>query len=702
MKVLLVNAHRGANRDVTFKDTYNTVQKALGEFSNTEILVKGLDDLREYIHAQKQEGNVISDVAMRCARELFDEFDPDGSGSMDSEELVPLLVKMLGFLGTFVSPERREKLEYEAEGLVEEFDADGSGELDFEEFIAMLSCDPWYSLLPTDTKADKAAQRAIQNFCALDLIVVDGDPNLLPWHDEARDLLHLVYQVLYSQHWKDVDRVALLGTKCVTQMVHCLECSLHNDWKASGVSKITSVVDVQRTIRELNQKGPVEGLAHALCSDDRVGQCMAYDSAGQRWIPSFNIGLVRTCHRHDLHSRPRFTQASGRHPIIPGTEESVGARVTVESAHAKHEVLRDFDMSFYAPSDRESKWDLVTPDGSSKMTLLAFSNRGGAVYEAAAEVILCTTFSLSAFFPSMVTMVRNFARKHYQKFKTGLGNKKRGFAHWMEINGEVGKLSLDKLANTRGLAEQKVENPEIKKMARGKPFTPSTPRGPRCLEQAPRRMLAPDPALLRIFQEPAMSKAQIRQMERQVTTAARTAIADGRTMTSLPRLRRRTRKDCTRDESVAFCKHKLYEQRRKVMPMTTNLYQKDPEIEYPELYQDRLQIKRREENEGRSKWLYGDLKFNDTTQFDPLKTTSLLDDPYATKPVTANPYTTQFDLDRCEARMNRQAFQHGPFRFHTSNFPKTPRSTKMSSLLESPKRNLSTARLSTAPMTARF
>ena len=63
---------------------------------------------------------------------------------------------------------------------------------------AMLSCDPWFSLLPVDTKADKGAQRAVQNFCSLDLVIVDGDPNLLPWDPDARDLLHLVRQVMPS------------------------------------------------------------------------------------------------------------------------------------------------------------------------------------------------------------------------------------------------------------------------------------------------------------------------------------------------------------------------------------------------------------------------------------------------------------------------------------------------------------------------
>ena len=43
-------------------------------------------------------------------------------------------------------------MQYEAKGLIEEFDTDGSGELEFDEFLAMLSQDPWFSLLPMDTE----------------------------------------------------------------------------------------------------------------------------------------------------------------------------------------------------------------------------------------------------------------------------------------------------------------------------------------------------------------------------------------------------------------------------------------------------------------------------------------------------------------------------------------------------------------------
>ena len=92
------------------------MEEALRDIPNVEFVVKGLHELRDFIHAQRPEGNTIGELAMQVARDLFDEFDPDGSGQMDSDELVPLLVKLLGFLGTYVSPERREKLEFEAQG----------------------------------------------------------------------------------------------------------------------------------------------------------------------------------------------------------------------------------------------------------------------------------------------------------------------------------------------------------------------------------------------------------------------------------------------------------------------------------------------------------------------------------------------------------------------------------------------------------
>ena len=96
---------------------------------------------------QDEDKAEISTKAKEIARELFDEFDPSGDGFMSDEELVPLLLKLLRFLGSTVSArsltsappadgealqvdhERVSKVEWEAKKLLQEFDADGNGPL---------------------------------------------------------------------------------------------------------------------------------------------------------------------------------------------------------------------------------------------------------------------------------------------------------------------------------------------------------------------------------------------------------------------------------------------------------------------------------------------------------------------------------------------------------------------------------------------
>ncbi|EQC27772.1 hypothetical protein SDRG_14356 [Saprolegnia diclina VS20] len=58
-------------------------------------------------------------------RKVFDDYDEDGTGDIDAEELG----KIAEDLG---EPLSKEELEY----LIMEFDADGSGTIDWEEFIA--------------------------------------------------------------------------------------------------------------------------------------------------------------------------------------------------------------------------------------------------------------------------------------------------------------------------------------------------------------------------------------------------------------------------------------------------------------------------------------------------------------------------------------------------------------------------------------
>jgi Ca2+-binding EF-hand superfamily protein len=64
---------------------------------------------------------------MEEMRKVFDQYEGDGSGSVTSTELKPLF----GAVGINMKP-------YQIDAIVREYDLDGSGEIDFEEFVVMM------------------------------------------------------------------------------------------------------------------------------------------------------------------------------------------------------------------------------------------------------------------------------------------------------------------------------------------------------------------------------------------------------------------------------------------------------------------------------------------------------------------------------------------------------------------------------------
>lgn len=72
--------------------------------------------------------------------------------------------------------------------------------------------EPWSWILPANPDTEKQAVQAVARFCSLNAILVDGDPNMLPWVPESSDLCHLVHQVLVIQKWSGHgDPITMLG-----------------------------------------------------------------------------------------------------------------------------------------------------------------------------------------------------------------------------------------------------------------------------------------------------------------------------------------------------------------------------------------------------------------------------------------------------------------------------------------------------------
>lgn len=319
------------------------------------------------------------------------------------------------------------------------------------------------------------------------------------------------------------------------------------------------------------------------------------------------------------------------------------------------------------------------------MKALAFSDRGGAIFELPGNVGLCTTFSFNHFYPATIRVMRAFLKNlllDFQHSKT----QKQDYFEWMMVMGEIGRFALDKLANTKGLADVKIENPEAKRLREPEPFKPSTPRAPRCLLETPPRT-ANEPLALQMSRRPTTVGSQafastvgsslafgstfssVGRTPRPPATppTAKTARLDreeallqrsvARTSTALPRLKRRNefRRDVSTPQAKPYCRSKTWRARAAL--------DKDPETRIPNPYQSPPEVKRRAEIKERRKWLYGPYKFTDASNFDPLDSTQTLNDPYAKKPPVPDPYLSEYDVARGDVILNRQAWLYGPFKY---------------------------------------
>lgn len=191
-------------------------------------------------------------------------------------------------------------------------------------------------------------------------------------------------------------------------------------------------------------------------------------------------------------------------------------------------------------------------------------------------------------------------------------------------------------------------------MTQRKPFKSSTLRSPRCVLMTPPRTAVVHPALSLPRQAflphpPSTADSMCTRKQNLLYVSA------ARTSTSLPRLRRRGRKNCSTPRTESYCKHKLFAERARL--------NEDVTTRVPEPYHSGAETARRVDGKERTKWLYGPLKFSDSSLFDPLDTRQTLSDPYTNKPRTPDPHIEQFSVDRGDAIINRQAWMYGPFQF---------------------------------------
>ena len=75
---------------------------------------------------------------MNAARQIFDETDVDGSGSLDEYELLRLVQHLFTKMGMPVKTDQLPRLKMEVRNSMLRYDTDGNGTLEFDEVVDML------------------------------------------------------------------------------------------------------------------------------------------------------------------------------------------------------------------------------------------------------------------------------------------------------------------------------------------------------------------------------------------------------------------------------------------------------------------------------------------------------------------------------------------------------------------------------------
>jgi len=99
--------------------------------------------LAQCVAGSREEGRAV----LKMAQELFSAADDDGSGEVDEEELMGIIVELQSKLGHAMG---EEDLRREVKRCMHVFDTDRSGTIDFNEFLQMILREPWRALLPEE------------------------------------------------------------------------------------------------------------------------------------------------------------------------------------------------------------------------------------------------------------------------------------------------------------------------------------------------------------------------------------------------------------------------------------------------------------------------------------------------------------------------------------------------------------------------
>jgi len=440
MNVLVVDCFNSSREQRQMSEDFVTlVRKAFTASAADQdptIEVRGYKEsmLQDLMWVQKGDWGIDPKI-LDTARVIFRESDADDSGSLDEGELFAVIFTLVNRLGMEADANFLEWMKVQVAASMAAFDEDLSGTIEEEELVEMLQADPWRSLFPEDTRKKEAAIAAMKKFCYLDVIIIDGDPNIVPWAKDMEDLLQLVWQVYYAQGWPGggADCISMLGSAVLAQMTCYLasmgpQCILPLGGNLNGFPNAKTMPQWD-TSSEAVKNGQVH-------LDNSTGNCYRYSQEAQAWEKAGNIcmQLNATCQRPQRYR-----------PKVPGQMENADTtRVMKESKALQHWCFEGIAQNVF-PAVCDRIWDIYLPKtltDQGEVKLLASSVRGPEIIEVR-KASLVVMWPFMKQYKETVTVLNNFANHFKEVFAHHHSREKKfEWNDWLVFQANQNKMEV--------------------------------------------------------------------------------------------------------------------------------------------------------------------------------------------------------------------------------------------------------------------
>lgn len=441
MKILVVNAfaQTGAGQR-RFDELLSLVKGCIDcDAIFVDTCTHRYEDISKYIFQQPTVSGLYPSV-VNTVKELF---EAEGvTGGVDPYQFRVMVTQLFQRLGVPLKPEFVLEMKHRVLQSFEKYDLDGSGDIDMDEVLSMLQTKPWCDMLPEPRELKQRQYECLKNFCELDMVIVDGDPNLVPWQPECRPLVQFVYQCWKSQQFKSsAVNVCMIGSAIVSQILQYL---MINGPEMIHVFNGLKPGQGERNMRNL-KTFDVSSTAIAQGSvmlDNSCGTCYTYSTAERKWQKQCEVGIVRN---GSLPVPPRRFKKKQQNQL----QDNSTTYVECLPQYYTHWLFKGLAKpSLFARCDR--LWDLlnhVSVFNSNprkklgQINVMSDSNRGPEVLQLNDSQIIATMFPFMKLFPETATLLTNFIQTHLNDMKHSMDNKLAWF-EWMQQQGAAEQLNL--------------------------------------------------------------------------------------------------------------------------------------------------------------------------------------------------------------------------------------------------------------------